>query len=123
MPHAVRGQWLAIGLDRPSQAPAQEALQLGAVRGPTRTLFLAWRLGVSHRPRHLRTNKVVAHNGPTPLASEATCRFLARASRGGAPPLYPAGARPARLFGSEVCGGSAPTPPGLFGGGERFGGR
>src|SRR5438445_7547023 len=50
--------------------------------------------------------------------------FFARASRGGAPPLYPAGVSPARRNGSARRG--APplrTTPGLFGFGERIGSR
>src|SRR5205823_4888566 len=48
MPHAVRGQWLSIALDRAGQAPAQKALQFGEVRGPTGGLTLALPLGVCH---------------------------------------------------------------------------
>jgi hypothetical protein len=41
---------------------------------------------------------------------------LAGAARLGAPPLYPAFGRAACLLSSMRVRGSAPTPPGLFGG-------
>src|SRR5437879_12093477 len=48
--------------------------------------------------------------------------FCTRFARRGSAPL-PRVRRSCTAVSSEVCGGSAPTPPGLFGGGERFGGR
>src|SRR5438132_9507960 len=45
-----------------------------------------------------------------------------RFARRGSAPL-PRVRRSCTAVSSEVCGGSAPTPPGLFGGGEGFGSR
>src|SRR5438132_6695114 len=48
--------------------------------------------------------------------------FCTRFARRGSAPL-PRVRRSYTAVSSEVCGGFAPTPPGLFGGGERFGSR
>src|SRR5437879_6985775 len=49
--------------------------------------------------------------------------FFARASRGGAPPLYPAGVSPARLLAQRCAGAPPPRPQAYSAAASVFGGR